>query len=101
MGTTCRYKNLEITLTSDPTRTSRLFWGSFHGTSQGETYTDEWRADGIIPALTSNIEVEVFWEFALTRGSEPEDDELPWDDQHISRLKFTKESDKDEMETTK
>ena len=75
----------EIRLTGDATPSNRVFFGWWGDASEGESYTDEWVADGIDE---NGNDVQVYWQFDQIKGEEPEDaSNLPFDDEHVSEIR--------------
>ena len=64
-------------------RTCELFFGSIHDAEEGESYLDEWKARGYDE---DGNEVRITMRFEQIRGSELEDDCLPWSKQDAYRV---------------
>jgi hypothetical protein len=60
-------------------RTNALITGGFQDAKNGEQFWDQWQADG----THDGSNYRLIFEFRVTKGDQPEDDELPWDEDHI------------------
>ena len=69
------YQGKTYALTNQATQTDRVFPGSWGDAGEGEGYTQEWSAAGID---AEENEVVVRWQFEVTKGQEPADDEHDW-----------------------
>lgn len=73
------FDGVEYALIEQASQTNRVFSGWFGDVSTGEEYTDEWCANAIREDGETAV---VYWQFDVTKGSEPEAEDLDWDDVH-------------------
>lgn len=79
--TTATYDGITYTLTTDARLSGRPFPGSWYDAKDGDAYTAEWEAYGQDDNGDSHL---IRWQFAQTKGSENECNDLPWSDDYIT-----------------
>lgn len=81
---TVSYNGKTLTLDAQAELSNRVFCGWWGDREENcGSYIDEWKA----PAHDADgNNYDVYWQFARTAGDEIQDDELPWNDDHISEV---------------
>lgn len=65
-------------------RTNSVFPGWFGDAEDGDEYWDQWKADGHY----NGSDYRLIFSFRVTKGAEPQDDDLPWDEDHIESIEL-------------
>jgi len=76
------FEHVEYILTREADFSNRMFPGWYGDAEEGEEYTVEFSCD----AIADGNEYQVYWQFSAVKGEEPEADEYPFDEDHISRV---------------
>lgn len=73
------FDRILITLDHLATRINTVFPNSHSDANDGDSYWDQWST--IATEVASGTKFNLLYKFCLTKGAEPADDELPWDDE--------------------